>query len=289
MNLEFANKKMDRHSKHMSEFDLPQAFPNSNYYQLSRPKKSFAQAKKASKKKSHVSKNYSSIKKKGIPGTKSTHSSIIKRNRQMNQLSTMNKKGNSVISHKSKKKFTFSGSVKRNYKQSKTPWRKEQKERIRKKRNVKKSTQGKKKRRGTLGVQSVKVDTKLTHSVYSKDQYKGKHDICSMKKIDSSIKQLKKNVKAKEKQIMGEIYSKKRENSYLTSSEISDMFEQSIDINKIPQIQKWGSQGLSDRPSENFSGSNAINDYGSEKMDFIQAKLNEIQNKYINSEKYKLR
>jgi hypothetical protein len=214
---------------------------------------------------------------------------MIKRNRQKNQLSKMNKKGNSVIAHKSQNKYTFSGSVKRNYKQKPTPWRKEKQERIRKKRNAGKNTQDKRKRRGTLGVQSVKVDTKMTHSVYSRDQYKNNNDIRSMKKIDSSHKQLRKKAKAKEKQIMGDIYSKKRESSYLTSSEISEMFEQSIDVNKMSQIHKWGSQGISDRPSENFSGNNTNQDYGSEKMDFFQAKLNEIQSKYISSEKYTLK
>ena len=288
MNLEFGTKKVDRHSKNMSEFDLPEAFPNSNYYQLSRPKKSFGPMN-TSKLKPHINKNFSSIKKKGMVGTKSTHSSMVKRNRQKNQLSKVSKKGNSVISHKSQNKFTFSGSVNRNYKKKQTPWRKEQQDRMRKKRNVKKTKQEKRKRRGTLGVQSVKVDTKLTHSVYSGDKYPNNTDIRSMKKIDSSNHHLRKKAKAREKQIMGDIYSKKRESSYLTSSEISDMFEQSVDVNKMPLIQKWGSQGLSDRPNENFSGNNTNQDYGSEKMDFFQAKLNEIQSKYISSENYKLK
>lgn len=273
-------KKGDRHAKHMSEFNLPHPFPDSNYYQLSRPKKKSLIQKTKSQKEPHGSKNFYSMQKKAIIGTKSTHSSMIKRNRQKKKKTVKaGKKGNSVVAVKSQGNFNFSGSVKRNYKQKGALWRKEKPSRSRKKRSEGKKAV-KRKRRGTFGVQSVKVEKGLTHSVYSREHYKGSNDIHSMKKIHPG---------RRKKAAPGELYSKKRENSYLTSSEMSEMFEHSVDIGRNVG-QKWGStQGVSDRFSENFSGTHVKPEYGSEKMDFFQARLNEIQSKYISSGTYQLK
>lgn len=276
MNLGFP-KKSDRHAKHMSEFNLPHPFPDSNYYQLSRPKKKSKGHKAKSRKQPHGSKNFYSMQKKATE-TKSTHSSMIKRNRQKKQAAKAGKKGNSVVAVKSQGNFNFSGSVKRNYKQKGPLWRKDKSTRPRKKR-VGSKKGDKRKRRGTFGVQSVNVDKQLTHSVYSREHCKGSNDIHSLKKIHPTRK----------KGQPGGIYSKKRENSYMTSSEMSEMFERSVEIGR-GQTHKWGSsKGLSDRFSENFSGSHVKPDYGSEKMDFFQARLNEIQSKYISSGTYQLR
>ena len=277
------SKKAERHSKNMSEFNLPQAFPDSNYYQLSKPKKSFGKSHHISQKKSVNSNNFYSTKKKEILGVKSTHSSMIKRNRQKKQPHIPGKKGNSVAL-KSQNKFTLSGSVKRNYKQGPPPWKKEKYSRVRTKNKRNQPKQEKRKRRDTAGVQSLKADSKPSQSAYSRD-HKGSADMRSMKKIEYSAKQAQKKAKARERQVMGDIYSRKRDHSYLASSEMSEMFEQSVEGGSGQPFKKWEAQ----RTPENFSGPQSKQDYGSEKMDFFQAKLNEIQSKYISSESYKLK
>ena len=227
--LAFASKQVD-HSKNNSEFNLPNRVPDSNYYQLSRPKKSFNQANYKGKRKYQKSQNYYS---KKNPMAKSTHSSINKTTTKANKLKK--KKGNSVIALKSQNKFTFSGSVQRKYgkkRQYPTPWRKHARTKAKSKNKIHhKQDSFQRKRRDTIGVKSLKAPEIQSQSVYSKEIFKPSSDIRSLKKIANSFHKSSKS--KKNQKYIGQIYSKQRAESYLTSSATSELFDQESGHNLI--------------------------------------------------------
>jgi hypothetical protein len=297
LNLGFGSKKGDRHSKNRSEFNLQQNFQDSDYYQLSRVKDKKKKAKtrsNASYKNNINPKNFYSVK-KDVLGVKSTHSSIMKRNKKKSKMQHHAKKGNSVALQKSQKKMGYSDSVKRHYKKGHSGWKKEKYGQ----RKVKKRTTGKvrkkegRKRRDTIGVQSMKAEREPGKKGYSRDFLNDKKDISSMKNIDKSDKSTRKKAQAKRKEVLGPMYQIKKENSYLTSSEMSEIFEPSLDAGNhryINSSSKWeNSFEQFHKTPKNFTGTQNKQDYGSGKMDFFQARLNEIQSKYISSESYKLK
>lgn len=283
----FDERKGEGHTKNRSGFNLAPGFPDSDYYQLTRidqPKKK----KKPAHKKSLNSKNYYSMKKDGL-GVKSTHSSIIKRNRKKNHTDAQMKKGSSVALSKSQNKFAYSESVKRRYK-NKSTWKKGGYSRAKQRKRMHHKSRKKegRKRRDTLGVQSLKGESRPGPKGYSKDFQAEKTNISSVKNMESSSKHSRQKAKARHKEVMARVFPTK-DNSYLTSSELSEVFDPPLEANRRKGTSTKQSFEHFHKTPKNFSGAQAQTDYGSGKMDFFQAKLNEIQSKYISSESYKLK
>lgn len=271
----FETQEFDKHIKHMSEFNIDQGYPHSDYYKINtntqfseNPKNTFVKKKKRNAK---VIQNFHSLKKKAMYTPKSNHASLAKRGRNLTKglNKTYSKKGTSLF----KKKLMYEEDSRK--KNNGRKYRKKRKtinyppsmDKSRQQRSrQKKSLQKKPGRAKKKAITASYKNPSVNQSIMSKDRTYNR-DVKSLQRLYNFKNKLSETGQKVVKGI-----------SYLDSSEISGTFEQSLDMG----LNLW---------KDNFSSSRedlrqSLADKKSGKMDYFKAKLNEIQSKYISSASY---